>query len=186
MESLYNLCEVRTFHRSELMRCTLILKMKRRISCSMVLMMTAGTFVNALQNLAVRDDGENAWSVPGIGGVGDFLNGIVKFGQDQLTGIEADPLDQIPLDSQKNQPPPVYKLQVSSDKGKCEPDSKDQCPAGHYLIYPLDCAGVQNSEVPERLITWNVMYKTSLNRQCGGTFFWLAYGLSLDQVESLK
>lgn len=80
----------------------------------------------------------------------------------------------------------MYKLQVSSNKGRCEPGSKDQCPAGHYLIYPLDCAGVQNSEVPEQLITWKVMYKTSLNRQCGGTFFWLAYGLSLDQVESLK
>lgn len=170
-----------------------ILDMELGISRLIVLIVTTANLVNAHKNLAVRDDGDSVWSIPGKDGIGDFLYGLYEFGRDSLTKpIKLNPpnpqLNEPPPDSQTNKPPPIYKLNVASDKEKCEPDSEssDQCPAGVYLIYPLSCASVQNSEVPDQLTNWKVMYKTSLDRACGGTFFWLAYGLSLDQVDSLK
>lgn len=111
----------------------------------------------------------------------------------KLCGLESKSLNECPAiapskpNSQQNDQP-VYNLEVTTDQKKCrfKPESPEQCPGDGYLIYPVDCASPRNSEVPNRLASWKIVYKTSFNKQCGGTLFWLAEKLSLDQANALR
>lgn len=90
-----------------------------------------------------------------------------------------------PSTQQNNQP--IIKLHLTSNQKKCQfkPESPEECPSSDYLIYPVNCAGARNSEVLSLLASWKVIYKTSTNKQCGGTLFWLAENLPSDQVDAL-
>lgn len=154
--------------------------------------------------LSTRNE-ESAWPGPNINGVFGLLDGIYEGGKSiidyfsdgndatTLTNTDQNSPVRQPTSSDgsqgtQNQGEPPFKVQVTSTQEKCDSrsESLDKCPKGDYIIYPLDCAGLRNTEITDQLTGWHVVFKISTNKECGGIFFWLAKQISVDQVNTLK